>query len=63
MRYGPKLLDFDYKNETFRIEEYLNEAIDLPYKEIFNENILNELIIILNKYSQITDIYKYEIKE
>lgn len=63
MEYGPKLLFFDNENEAFRIDEYLNETIDLPYEEIFNENILNELIIILNKYSQITDIYKYEIRE
>ena len=63
MGYGPKLLDFDYEKEKYRIDEYLDEAIDLPYEEIFDENILNELIIIINKYSQITDIYKYEIKE
>jgi len=63
MGYGPKLLDFDYEKEKYIIDEYLDEAIDLPYEEIFNENILNELIIIINNYSRITDIYKYEIKE
>ena len=61
--YGPKLLDFDYQNERYRIDEYLSNSIELPSEQIFNENILNDLIIILNYYSKISDIYKYEINE
>ena len=61
--YGPKLLYFDYQNERYRIDEYLADSIELPSEQIFNENILNDLIIILNYYSKISDIYKYEINE
>ena len=63
MGYGPKLLDFDYKNEKYRIDEYLDDTIDLPHEMIFDENIINNLIVIINKYSQISDIYQYEIIE
>jgi len=41
----------------------LADSIELPSEQIFNENILNDLIIILNYYSKISDIYKYEINE
>ena len=58
--YGPKLLDFDHDNEKYRIDEFLVGSRELLYEEIFNEDILENLIII-NKYSQITDIYKYEL--
>lgn len=61
--YGPKLLDFDYENEKYRIDEFLEGSRELYYEEIFNEDILEKLIIIINKYSQITDIYKYELIE
>ena len=58
--YGPKLLEFDYINEKYRIDEYLDDTRELLYEEVFNENIINDLNIIINKYSQISDIYKYE---
>ena len=57
--YGPKLLEFDNKNRKYRIDEYLEDTRELTYEEIFDENIINNLIIIINKYSQISDIYKY----
>ena len=59
--YGPKLLEFDYENEKYRIDEFIEDSIELPHNELFNENILKDLIIILNNYSQISDIYKYEL--
>lgn len=61
--YGPKLLEFDYKNERYRIDEYLSDSIQLPSEQIFNENIINDLIKIINHYSKISDIFKYEIIE
>jgi hypothetical protein len=59
--YGPKLLEYDYKNEKYRIDEFIDDSIELTHDKLFNENILKDLIIILNKYSQLSDIYKYEL--
>jgi len=59
--YGPKLLEYDYQNEKYRIDEFLDNSRELFYEEIFEEKILKKLIILINKYSQISDIYKYEL--
>ena len=59
--YGPKILDFDYENKKYRIDEYLDDMRELLFEEYLNDEIINNLIIIINKYSKISDIYKYEL--
>ena len=39
MGYGPKLLDFDYKNERYRIDEYLDNTQNLPLNKIFTKTL------------------------
>lgn len=63
MGYGPKLLDFDYKNERYRIDEYLDNTQNLPGNKILDQSVINNLIIIINEYSKVSDIYHYEIIE
>ena len=61
MGYGPKLLEYDLKNNKYRMDEYIDNSRELFYNEIFEENILKNLIILVNKYSQICNIYKFEL--
>ena len=43
------------------MDEYIDNSRELFYNEIFEENILKNLIILVNKYSQICNIYKFEL--
>jgi thiamine kinase-like enzyme len=57
---GPKIYDIDPKG-NYRIEEYLSNTSPIKKIDEFDNNILNQIIEILNNYSLIADVYKYEI--
>ena len=57
---GPKIYDIDPKG-NYRIEEYLSKTSPITKIDEFDNNILNQIIKILNNYSLIADVYKYEI--
>ena len=55
---GPKVL---YKSPNFRIVEYIQNSSIIPLELRYDNKILNEIYIILAKYSQITKASKYSI--
>ena len=55
---GPKVL---YSSEKFRIVEYINNSTIIPLELRYDKKVLNEVNIILGKYSLISNIYKYSI--
>jgi thiamine kinase-like enzyme len=59
----PELYDSDIS--TYRIEEYLENYEDLSYKEVFNEDIIEKLIEILLKFTNIFgyNLMKYDTLE
>ena len=57
--YCPKIYETD--NKTYRIEEYIREASELPRSKLYDENILSQLINILNSYTLISNVYTFSI--
>jgi thiamine kinase-like enzyme len=55
---GPKVL---YSSENYRIVEYINNSSIIPLELRYDKKILNEVSIILGKYSLISNILKYTI--
>ena len=55
---GPKVL---YCQEKYRIVEYINNSSIIPLELRYDKKILNEISIILGKYSLISNIFKYSI--
>jgi thiamine kinase-like enzyme len=57
--YCPKIFETD--NKTYRIEEFIREASELPRAKLFETNTLNQIISILNSYTLISNVYTYSI--
>ena len=57
---GPKVL---YKSQNFRIVEYIPNSSIIPLELRYDKKILNDINIILGKYSLISNIYKYSIND
>ena len=55
---GPKIL---YKSKNFRIVEYILNSTIIPLELRYDKKILNDINIILSKYSNMSNIYKYSI--
>ena len=55
---GPKVL---YKSPNFRMVEYIQNSSIIPLELRYDKKILNDINIILGKYSLISNIYKYSI--
>ena len=60
--YGPKLLFFDLDKQTYRIDEFIEDSKPISYNNILNENFISQIILMLNEYIKIGDLYKYEIQ-
>ena len=57
---GPKIL---YKSSNYRIVEYIPNSSIIPLELRYDKKILNDINIILGKYSLISNIYKYSIND
>ena len=55
---GPKIL---FKCNDYRIVEFISNSSIIPLELRYNEKILKEINVILSKYSQISNFYKYSI--
>ena len=53
----PKVLDTDHN--TYRIEEYIHNSVNLPKEKLFNSEIFDNLINILVSYTMISNIFSY----
>jgi thiamine kinase-like enzyme len=57
---APKIYEID-PNGNFRIEQYLSNTSPIKKIEEFDNHIINQIIHILNNFSLIANVYKYEI--
>ncbi len=57
---APKIYEID-PNSNFRIEQYLSNTSPIKKIEEFDNHIINQIIHILNNFSLIANVYKYEI--
>ena len=57
---APKIYEVDPKG-TFRIEQYLSNTYPIKKIDEFDNHIINQIIHILNNFSLISNVYKYEI--
>ena len=57
---APKIYEVDTK-DNFRIEQFLSNTSPIKKIDEFDNNIIKQIIKILNNYSLIANLYKYEI--
>jgi thiamine kinase-like enzyme len=57
--YTPVIYDTD--DHTYRIEEYIHDATELHYQNLFDKNVIDKIVKILTSYSQILGVYKYSL--
>ena len=58
---GPKIYEIDINN-TYRLDEYLDNTSTLTADDEFNPKIIEQIINIIENYTLISNIYKYKIK-
>jgi len=58
---GPKIIESD--NNTYRLDEYINNSQNLPHEILKTEKILNKIIKLFINYNLILPIYKYKITD
>ena len=59
---GPKIYEKD-PNGKYRIDEYLANTSPIPKKDEFDPLVLSQINQIVNNYSLIINVYKYNISE
>ena len=59
---GPKIYEKD-PNGKYRIDEYLSNTSPIPKKDEFDPLVLSQINQIVNNYSLIINVYKYNISE
>jgi thiamine kinase-like enzyme len=52
---------YDTDDKTYRIEEYIDDASELQYHNLFDKCVLKRVINILTSYTKISDIYDYSL--
>jgi thiamine kinase-like enzyme len=57
--YTPVIYDTD--DQTYRIEEYIDDASELHYVNLFDQNVLERVYKLITSYTKIFDIYKYSL--
>lgn len=55
--YSPKIYETD--NKTYRIEEFIREATELARNKLYDTNVLEQVMSILNSYTLISNVYNY----